>query len=255
MIKHYLRIWLLGPLLCGLLLFSCATTPDTEGSDKADARSKLGVAYLNNGQLNEAFIEFQKAIQLDPAHKESLNYLGYINTRYKKYEKAISYYERAISADPDYSEALNNLGVTYAELGNWDEAIEYFKRALRNPVYQTPARAFSNMGYAYYKKGDYLKAKEALREALMRNPVISRAVYILGLVHVKLQENEAAIVEFEKAIGMNANFFEAHWELANAYVRSGEKDKALEHFKVVAEKDQNIERSREALEYIELLEY
>ncbi len=60
--------------------------------------------------------------------------------------------------------------------------------------------------------------------------------------------------EFEKAIGIMPDNFGAHWELANAYLRSGEKDKAIRHFKVVAERDVNIERSREAIEYIELLQ-
>ena len=236
-----------------MFLSACATTESREDLAKAETHSRLGHAYMNKGHLNEAFVEFQKSIKLNPENKRSLNALGYISTKFKNYDDAVSYYKRAIAFDPNYSEAINNLGVAYAEMKDWDEAIKQFKSALRNPIYRTPERAYSNLGYAYYKKGAYTDAEEVIEEALLRNPVLPRAFYILGLVYVKLHENESAIKEFEKAIGIVPDYMEAHWELANAYIRSGEKEKALEHFRVVAEQDNNLNRSREALEYLELL--
>jgi Tfp pilus assembly protein PilF len=245
-------------VLCSLffvLLFSaCATTGSPKDPGKAEAFAKLGYAYIKNGQLNEAFIQFQKSIELNPSNKQALYYLGFISTKFNNHDEAISYYNRAISADPKYSDAKNALGVAYAELGKWDEAIIQFKDALTNPVYRTPAQAYSNMGYAYYMKSEYSQAEESLKEAIMRNPTSHLSIYWLGLVYLKFDENEAAVKEFERAIGIMPDNFGAHWELANAYLRSGENDKAITHFKVVAERDVNIERSREALEYIELLQ-
>jgi len=238
-----------------LFLTGCATTPDYNDIRQAAAHVKLGNSYLNEGQLSEAFVEFQKAVRLDPGNKESYNYLGFISARYKKYDEAIKYYKEAISIDPDYSEALNNLGVVYVETGDWDEAIKCFKAALKNPVYRTPAWAYSNMGYAYYKKGDYKNAEKAVKEALIRNPIFPSALYILGLVYVKLNDDEAAIEAFKKAIGIAPGYVEAHWELANIYMRRGEKAKALKHFNIVAEQDQNTPRGREARKLIESLKY
>ncbi len=47
-------------------------------------------------------------------------------------------------------------------------------------------------------------------------------------------------------------YIDAHWELANAYLRAGDSDSALIHFRVLVDKEKNTERSREASEYIEL---
>ena len=254
MSKKISNIFIFGSLFCALFFSACATPQNTEDIGKSEAHSKLGYAYLRQGQLTEAYIELQKSIELNPANKESFNYLGFISTRFNKYDEAISYYNRAISIDPKFSEALNNLGVAHAKLGNWDDAIKYFNTALSNPLYRTPASAYSNMGYAYYKKGDFSKAEDALEEAIMRNPVLLRAAYILGLVYVELHDDEAAIGEFKRAVGIMPDYVDAHWELANAYFRSGERDKALQHYKVVAEQDNNTGRSREALEFIEHLE-
>ncbi len=111
------------------------------------------------------------------------------------------------------------------------------------------------MGYAYYRKGNYQKAQNALKEALMRNPVFPRAHYILGLVYLKVSKDKAAIVELKKAIGIVPDYIDAHWELAKTYLRLDMKGKALKHFEVVAEKDDNSERRRKALEFMEIIKY
>ncbi|HBH61307.1 MAG TPA: hypothetical protein DDX85_06115 [Nitrospiraceae bacterium] len=238
-----------------LLLFSCASAPTGEEVKKAEALNSLGYAYLNDGQINEAYTEFQKALALNPNNKETLNYLGYISTRFKKYDEAVSYYKRAISLDPNYAEAVLNLGVTYAEMEDWDQAIKYFKAALSNPVYSTPAQAYSNLGYAYYRKGDFVNAEKSLKDGLLRNPVSPMAMYILGLVYIETHNEKAAIEELKKAIGIMPDYTDAHWELAKIYFRTGQKARALKHFEVVAAKDNNMERRREALIYIEKLKY
>ncbi|MBI4849627.1 MAG: tetratricopeptide repeat protein [Nitrospirae bacterium] len=240
-------------LLFALFIASCATMTNPEDMKEAEGHNKLGSVYLSTGQLNEAHIEFQKALQLDPKNKETYTYLGHISSRYRKYDEAVTYYKRAISLDPNYSDAMNNLGVVYLDMENWDEAIKYFTAALNNPLFLTPERAYSSMGYAYYKKGDYDSAAKVLKEALIRNPVFPVANFNLGLVYVKLGDDRSAIDEFSKAIAIMPDYMDAHWELAKSFLRSGERSRALEHFRIVAEKDRDIKRSREALEYVELL--
>ena len=248
-------ICLLSCLLFVMFFSACATTPSQEDLNQSEAHNKLGFSYLRNEQLNEAFVEFQKAIRVNPENKEALNYLGYISSEFNKHDEAISYYNRAISVDPEYAGAQNNLGVTYAKLEKWNEAARYFKAALSNPTYATPERAYSNLGYAYYMMQDYAKAEEALKEALIRNPVLLDAIYILGLVYTKINDDSMAIQEFKRAIGIMPNYVDAHWEIANAYLRTGERAKALKHFEMVMEKGGDTEKIRKASQQIELLKY
>ncbi len=242
-------------ILGSFLLFSACATPNTEQIKNAEAHNKLGYLYLNNNKLNLAFIEFQKAIKLNPKNKEALNSLGYVSARFKKFDEAEMYYKQAISIAPDYSDAMNNLGFVYLDLENWDEAIRYFDNALKNQMYTTPEKAYSGMGYAYYKKGNYLNAEKVLRKSLIRNPVFPRTIYTLGLVYVKLEKYEIAVKEFMKAIGIVPGYIDAHWELAQTYLLMGKKGKAAKHFEVVAEGDVNIDRRREAYEYIRQLQH
>jgi type IV pilus biogenesis/stability protein PilW len=242
-------------LLCCLFLFSCSTDPTIENIKKAESLNKRGASFLSNGELNKAFVEFQKALKVNPENTETLNFLGYISTRYGKYEEAVSYYRKAVAIDPNYSEAVNNLGIAYAELEQWDRAVQQFNTALKDPTYRTPDRAYSNLGFAYYMKGDYREAEKALKEALVRNPVSARAMYVLGLVYIKLDDDDLAIDSLMKAIGMVPDYVDAHWELANIYLRTGDKARALKHFEVVAEKGEDAAKVRKASEHIQDLKY
>jgi len=261
-IKHLFKgtfsntIMYIASLILLIFLFNgCATTNNPESIRNAAAHNKIGSYYLSNDQFNEAFIEFQKSVKLDPNNKETLNYLGYISARYKKYDEAESYYKRAISVDPSYSDALNNLGVLYLDTKEWDNAIKYFQAALDNSVYSTPEKAYSGIGYAYYNKEDYVKAGDSFNKALIRNPVFPLAMYNLGLVYVKLKKYDDAVAEFKKAIGIIPNYMDAHWELALTYLLLDKKDKALKHLKAVAEESDNTIKRNMALEYIERLKY
>jgi len=238
-----------------LLFSSCASNPSREKINSAETHIKLGASYLENEQFNDAFMEFQKAIELNPRSKKTLYYLGYLSARFEKYDEAITYYKKAISIDPAYSEAINSLGVTYAETGNWDEAVIYFDSALSNPMYETPEMAYANKGYALYMKEDYRNAERAVKEALIRNRLYPMASYVLGLIYTKLGDDDAAIEEFKKAIGMVPGYAEAHMELAKTYLRSGNKAKALKHFEAVLEYDINPLRLRDASDQISRLKY
>lgn len=250
--SKFLFICSLLSVLC-VLFFSACATPTIKDTMKAEAHNKLGLSYLLNGQASEAYVEFQKAIKLNPKNKDTHNYLGHINANWKKYDESIAHYKRAISIDPDYSGAMNNLGVVYLDIKEWDKAISSFSAALENPLYTTPERAYTSMGYAYYMNGNYHEAENAINNALIRNPVYPLANFTLGLVYLKLADDEKAIKEFITAIAISPEYMNAHWELANIYLRTGKNAKALKHLKIVAEKD--IERGSMAIKQIEKLKY
>jgi len=240
-------------LLFSVFFYSCASAPTAEDLKNAEVHYKIGMSHWTEQRLHDASIEFQKAINLNPKDKFSLNALGLLNTEFEKYEEAVSCYKRAIAIDPNYSDAMNNLGATYVRIRKWDEAINYFKEALKNPLYSTPEMAYSNMGWAFYNQNDYISAADALKKALLRNPDIPRANYILGLVYVKLGEDNKALEQFKRAVSLASDYTDAHWELANAYLREGDNEKALRHFRAVVNSGGTEARVRQAQQYIEQL--
>ncbi|MBS1235082.1 MAG: hypothetical protein H6R43_798, partial [Nitrospirae bacterium] len=65
-------------VICLLSAIACATTASQDALQQAGAHYKIGVAYLNESKAQQAFVEFQKAYELNPHDKEVLNAIGYI---------------------------------------------------------------------------------------------------------------------------------------------------------------------------------
>jgi tetratricopeptide (TPR) repeat protein len=82
------------------------------------------------------------------------------------------------------------------EQGKYDDAIAQLQGlAARTPP---PAGLAHEMGTAYYKKSDYLKAAEHLKQALAENPKDDEAVQLLGLSYYLAGRPGEAIPYLEK---------------------------------------------------------
>ncbi len=83
-----------------------------------------------------------------------------------------------------------------SEQGKYDDAIAQLQGlAARTPL---PAGLSHELGTAYYKKSDYLKAAEYLKQALAENPKDDEAVQLLGLSYYLAGRPGEAIPYLEK---------------------------------------------------------
>ena len=170
-------------LIVAVFVGSCATA-SIENIQKATAHYKLGVSYINENNVQPAFIEFQKAYDLNPEDKEVLNAIGIIYLlKYEDFQKAIEFFQRAISVDPDFSEAHNNLGFAYEKSRKFNEAIASYNKALSNLIYRSPEKAYYNLGRVYYRIGKYDDAINAHKEALKRMTDFYPSYYGLALCY------------------------------------------------------------------------
>jgi tetratricopeptide (TPR) repeat protein len=188
-------------------LFSCAALQSQGSTQEAEARYKIGVAYLNEKKIQQAFLEFQHAHDLNPNNKEVLNALGIIYLlHFDETTKSIDYFQKAVRVDPSYSEALNNLGYAHEKLGRFADAIPYYKRAVTNLMYATPENAYVNMGNAYYRLGKYEEAATAYKEALKRAPALIPAHMKLALCYNAMGRYGDASAAMTNAIDIDPRY-------------------------------------------------
>ena len=227
-------------IFCVFFLCSCATS-GIKNIEKSNAHYQLGVSYLNEDKVQMAYVEFQKAIEIDPNNKDVLNALGIIYLRFDDLPKAKDSFLKAVTIDPDFSEAHNNLGATYGKLGKWSDAVNSFKTALKNPIYKAPERAYSNLGNAYYRLRRIEEATDAYKDAIKRSPDYYPSYYGLALCYnVKGQYGDAASA-FSRAIELDPFF-------------KGDREKAMKYFddKRLTAKS---EESKDILDYLEIMRY
>ena len=236
--------------LC-LSLTACAMS---EASKKqASYHYQMGLSYMGENNITGALVELTEAEKLDPDDPELQFNLGKAYFLKGRYDIAEHKFLRALSLKPTFSEACYNLGLTYLQMRRWDDAAFRFKAVTEDIFYQNQDMAAINLGIAYLGKEDYPKALATLRSAansFPRNPI---AKVYLGQVYLKLDKIELAIMEFEKALEINRDYANAHYNLALAYVKSNNNHAAVAAFREVVRISPDSELGRHAREYIDLL--
>ena len=104
-------------------------TPDGE-TDTAAYYYHLGMVREVQGQYEEALDAYERALQLEPAHRGTLFRMAYLYDLRGQEDLAMDYYKQCIQQPPVHEGALVNLGVLYEDAGQYDEAIECYERVL-----------------------------------------------------------------------------------------------------------------------------
>src|SRR3990172_13402122 len=183
-----------------VILSGCGLTKSRMKSDRdADAHHMLGIAYLNENNLQLAFMEFVKAVELNPNEKTYHYALGHVYFKMNKFVEAVKSYSNALAIDPMYGDAHNSLGVVYGKMELWDNAVSEYQKALNSPEYTTPQWARFNLGIAYFKKDDYQSARTEFNEAIKIQPEVAVFHLWLGHTYMKMDMTRDAIAAYEEA--------------------------------------------------------
>jgi len=227
-------------LLMVIGMASCATVPvnNTSNKEKARVHVDMGTAYLKSGQYSSALREFISAEKLNPGDPEIHYYLGisYYGIRFD--DKAVTQFKKAIDLKSNYPEAHNYLGSIYLKEGLYDKAIKEFQMAISDEMYETPAIALNNMGWAYYKKGDYKTAIAKYNEALTRGPHTNIPFLIqknIGIAYLADNQTSKAIHHLKESLQIAPYIAETHYWLGMTYLKRKEYKKAVQELRVAVE--------------------
>jgi tetratricopeptide (TPR) repeat protein len=94
-------------------------------------RSNLGMIYLHEHRLFEAYQEATFAVSLKPQSPNVHRSLGWIYLGMFWTEQARAEFAEANRLQPNYALVLEGLGLTYLQEGNKEKALEYMDMALR----------------------------------------------------------------------------------------------------------------------------
>lgn len=127
------------------------------GMERAEVYTNLAIVYMQLGYFKEAEENFKSALALNPNDPFAHNGFGGLFEKMGLAEEAIREYKKAIECYPNFYDAHVNLGVVYDKQSKFREAISHFEKALS--IRKNKA-SYYNLWYAYYKAGDFKKARE-----------------------------------------------------------------------------------------------
>ena len=122
--------------------------------------------YFQNGHMSAALDELGIALSADSGYVQAYSVRGLVYANLKEYGKAENDFQRALSLSPSDPEVNNNYGWYLCDTGKERQSIAYFLQALKNPLYETPDRAYTNAGTCAMKAGDLDGAQNYLLNAL-----------------------------------------------------------------------------------------
>ena len=110
------------------VLFSCASTQE-EHVESRDAGfyNNRGIAKAEKGQYDQAILDYNKAIEIDPKYAEAYNNRGRVYRLKGQYDQAVLDYNKAIEIDPKYVDAYYNRATFYYVKREYDKAWDDIK--------------------------------------------------------------------------------------------------------------------------------
>ncbi|RJQ68975.1 MAG: tetratricopeptide repeat protein [Desulfobacteraceae bacterium] len=215
--------------------WSCGGQQAQRDEQRAAATREIGEAYMHQGDYTAALRELLDAEKLNPEDPFVHNDLGLCYMAKKRMTDAIAHFQKSVALRPSYTPARNNLGAALMAVEEWDAAINTFKEITKDVLYATPQYPLSNLGFAYYKKGEYVTALDYYKEALKIQPDLINALLGAGRTHLALNQGRPALRYLEQAVQMAPRNPDIHFHLAEAYLLTGQNAQARASYESVLE--------------------
>lgn len=150
------------------------------GPDYASAYNHIGTALQKNGCLDDAIVNYKRALMIKPRIAEVYYNMGCALQKKEALNEALESYQSALEIKPDYASASNNLGTLFHNRGALEEALACYRNALAaNPEY---AEAYHNMGNTQMVMGESKAAITSFRLAAKINPNDADLKHVLASI-------------------------------------------------------------------------
>ena len=122
-------------------------------------------------------------------------------------DEAVISWDKALEIDPNLGEAWHNRGSALGRLGNYKEALESFEHTLKIDPHN--AQAWNERGHALYQLEQWQKAVDSWDRAIAIISNNYQFWYNRGCALEELQQHQEAIASYEKALEIKPDFQEA----------------------------------------------
>lgn len=171
--------------------------------------------------------EARQAVLEQPGSVEAWGRLGKVFDIHRLYEEAVPCYRRAGEPAPnDFRWAYFQARVLELQFSDLDEVIDQFRAASRlRPSY---APLYVRLGDALMRNGQYEEARDAYARALERDDSLLRAHRGLSQALLALGDTAGAVSQLQRVAQGFPHDGATFAELARAYSRGGDRDRARE---------------------------
>jgi tetratricopeptide (TPR) repeat protein len=191
----------------------------------------LAYSLLDSGEEGAALDTARRALALRPGFGENHNTLGWVLFSMGRFGEAAAAYRRQTELQPDNAWAFQMLGTSLMMQGNFDGAVAPYREAIR---LAPDARAWANLAFVYYARGQLPDAVRAYEEAVRLEPSSGSIRRSLGDARAKAGDAAGAKADWRAAIALSRTALSTNprdpRQLKNVAIclaKLGERDEAL----------------------------
>ncbi len=152
-------------------------------ADFSGGRAKKALFYLKQGDVNNAILWYEKALEVDDRNNMIRTNLANLYYQNKEQLKAEEAFKLIIEQEPDYAQTYYSYALLLAEQNRVQEAIVQMQLAVK--YMPDNIRFYYNLSLLYDKLGDFKKAESTVIEGLKLVPQNDSLLYILSYLYQK----------------------------------------------------------------------
>jgi len=205
------------------------------------ARHLLSNYYLFVHEYEQAIVEYQKAIAIDPQYAPPYNGLGYAHFYLGSYAEAEKFFLKYIELIPNDPNPYDSYADLMMRMGRFSKALDYYQKALRkNPNIISP---YLGMASAYNYLGQYDEARLQLETLYDRARTVEHQRMAYRAQAVSYEDEgvtDSALAYLQKAYSLAAKAKDIlamaedlNW-MGHILQAAGESKDALEKYKQAA---------------------
>lgn len=146
----------------------------------------------------------------------------------KKYEEAVAKFKEIVEEVPELCQINLNIGNCYYEMGDYDSAISCYKAVLEKEPENNDALV--SLGNVYLEKGELEKGMELFNKLSDEDAASPITLYNIATLLFNKGELETAARYYERALSLDQNMADAHYQSGLCYLNLNKKEKAKESF-------------------------
>ena len=194
----------------------------------ADVYHLLAMVEQDVGELAQAIIWLNSALEIDPNSPDLYNTLGDLLMKGEKYQEAVTAFEQTLKFQPDHPDARYNIGTSLMRLRKYEAAEENLRKVLEDQP--SHIGALQNLSLAL-KELDFQQESLETSERLLEVQESEISCNNHGTILKEMNRKEEALKYFERAIVLNPQYAPAYCNVGLMMIELGEPELAITHYK------------------------
>lgn len=200
----------------------------------AVALLRQGHVHADRGKMEQARDDFERSIRYSETAEGHVS-LGRIYQSQGEFDDAFAEYTRALDLNENLPVIHECLGYYFLEIQDFEQAVKAFGNALS--VGATDRDVYVGLWKAHMAQERLDRAHETIAEAVQKMPNDDVLLTLAGLTASMRHEGEKALEWWARAVLVNPRNVDAHFYLAGEAARQGRRTDALKGLRKCASID------------------